>query len=364
MMAKLPIIYSVRRTFVRFALLIILFTTTMFVQANEQVPIQQLKKSITTHSNLLFEKIRFDNIWSFLNPSLITHKFLACGNTCKDKHGRSLHDEWLGKNLWEHQTTYMHRGELLYTLAELSAPLDTRVNLLPHTKVSVGDLITQQKDDFRMPFKEFKNKRELQKGIEYGFLLRGLCHYLGPDGVINDQFTIPDVIRRVIKTGINYNTEAGTHEFEGIAFCFRKYANAKTSRSFDEKTIASYEMAEEFLNKAINDTLDNINEDGQLYYLDKSFYTCAEPDELCQLMANLIKQAHFFEWALYVQYEILDDDRAKTSLKRLNDILQKITLAFDKRWYFKNGIRQGIAISAITHAMHISKLLIAETSDK
>lgn len=355
---------GVRRTIVRFALYLTVLMSTMSVQASEQVPTQQLKQSVITLSNSLFENIRFDDIWSFLNPSLITHKFLACGNTCKDKHGRSLHEEWLGKNLWEHQTTYMHRGELLYTLAEISAPLDVTVNLLPHNKVSVSDLLNQQKEHFRMPFKEFKNKREQQKGIEYGFLLRGLCHYLGPDGAINDQYTIPDVIQSITKTGINGNTEAGTHELEGIAFCYKHYANAKANRTFDNKAITSYKLAGEYLNKTINDTLDAMNKDGQLYGLDNSFYNCTEPDELCQLMANLIKQAHFFEWALYVRHEMFNDDRAKTSLKRLDDLLQKIALTFNKKWYEKNGIRQGVAISAFTHAMHISKLLMTETSCK
>ena len=310
-----------------------------------------LVQSIKLHAALLFRTVEHGEIWRLNNPSLIAHKLLACGRACTDASGRQLVATWLDGNLDGSSLMWLHRGELAATFAELDLEEQHGVRFRDGSKTSVGDIVRREAVGFALDPTVPWNTREQKTGVEYGFTVRAFCHYLGPDAEVGKESSVHEIVRLMISAP-NRNVEAGTHELEGIAECLSQARRVQAR----DRAGDVYEQAERFLASEAETALNQLAPNGQAYASAPGFYSLEDPDPLGLLMTDLVRQAHLFEWLLRLP-EPPGDARVAAALVRLDALLRQISQQFSHAWFAEDGVRQALAISALSHARHVSLML-------
>lgn len=308
-------------------------------------------ESVSLAGSVLQNLTNFE-ILNIQEPSHVSHWFLACGSDCVFKEtGQPLVEAWLKLRLSQKEVYYLHRGEFSATLAELGVELNHKITFSELTTMSLEEFLNYERKYFSFsntgrPW----NKREEMTGKEYGWLLKSFCHYLGPDGKINGEHTVPELIDFLITEGINRSGEFGTHELEGLATCAQIHKNKNVS-----ELTGTFQNLQKFLGDELAKALKEMAASGQVYPDDETFGNCKDKEKNCLTMRLLSSQSHYLEWALLVpEFTKLKDN--KIVLDRYQFLLEQAK-NIPKAWVNERPGNANMYVSSVTHAIHVSKKL-------
>ena len=309
---------------------------------------------IETHAQALFDRVDRMARWPAFHPSVATHRLLACGRSCSSPDDTaSFLEAWFDGAMHEDDLHLLHRGELLALAADLGLPLETTVSFTSGSSTTLHDLLQEAQRALDVPPPTPWNPREQRKGPEYGWLLQAFCTYLGPTAPLNETWSVEDLIASITAQGINTRTEAGTHELEGLATCLHQH----TARG-PATTSPAYAALAQILTDRLQADLDQITPDGQLYPDAPNFSRCVEENAGCRLLTDIIRQAHFLEWAALVP-GFASEDRVPLVLARLDVLLERAHRDLDEAWIDRHALHPALVLAATSHTLHALQKLHA-----
>jgi hypothetical protein len=323
----------------------------MVTAAADQMEIAMLASEGERLGQRLWQQsISFD-VWTLRVPGLAVHHFIGCGAECSPNGASfSLLDEWLNLTIVPDSIPLLHRGQLLKTLADLDIPMEQIVTFTDGSRSSVEDLI----DDLQaeLPPGDAVGIAELAFGHEYGWAVAALCHYRGPEGLLRDGYSVPDLLDHMLDRGINRRLEGGSHELEGLAECHRRLSPEAAPPSI-------YRTIEVLLELEIDAALATIDESGQVYFKEESAWPqCAIEAPACEPLQNLAKQAHFFEWATLSGLS-LHDPRVLRAWQRLNELIGDAVETASSDWVRSSSRTWFLYAGTAAHAVRATRKLAA-----
>ena len=298
-----------------------------------------------------FERAQQASDWPVGIPSVTSHVLLACGQDCMTQDGETpLVERWIVGQLNPPGESLLHRGELLAVAAELRLRPAKPLMWTDESVSSIEEELDRAAAQFAVPAKEAWDERELKKGPVYGWELQAFCTYLGPSAALPDGTTVSQAALQVAQTGANTNTEAGTHDLEGLAFCAAAFEGAPFWQTQDR---ANYAQVSSTLQARLESDLQAMSPAGQAYVGDESFDDCPGGDATCHAMADLIKQAHFIEWAALTRPPCSPDyERALTRYAALTEQVARDWDPLDQQ-----GWAGAMTLLSSTHAVHAGRRL-------
>lgn len=245
---------------------------------------------IETASARLMDRADAMSLWSDVAPSSNSHRLLACGAECRTSDGRhSLVDAWLSSSLDRRGMHALHRGELLSVLADVDVPQSRPIRLDEGLEAPLSEVLDETIAATLGSPVEPWNRREAGRGTEYGWLVQAACRYRGAS-MGRPAAEAEALLRGTIEAAARASTEGGTHELEGLATC----ASIQRHEPAPGLEVV-YAEVEQALHRARREHTAGMRDDGQLYAEDETFDDCSGP--VCRTLAELNRQAHFFEWA-------------------------------------------------------------------
>jgi len=256
----------------------------------------------------LFKVASFTKSWPVEPVGSVTHQLLACADNCLSEKPDLL-KAWLNGGLSATAIQQHHRGEILATLLKVGIQIDRPIQFDSGGSTTLKALLELHRRALEKPVKPW-NEKEAVSGIEYGWLLDAFCQTIGPDGIINQDWTVPSLIEFMLASGINRKAEAGTHELAGLATCLALSKDSVHPVYARLKTWLKHERAR---------ALSKMDAQGHVYEIEQ-FGGCPKPsEEVCRALIALSAQAHYFEWATVVSSPSQLEARALTRFSQLID---------------------------------------------
>lgn len=284
-------------------------------------------------------------------PFMVYHRLLGCLNECHLDDDIRLFETWLNGHIPDAALGHFHPGQLLSLLSDLGLPLNTSIKLLSGRQVTALDLLKIERTRFDFPPK-LPTTSEKMRGPEYGWLFKSFCRYIGPNELINKKWSVANAISTLIKNGRPDTIEAGSHELQGLSECLRVWDETQQPTNSDKSTIEhdTYELLRTFLFEQVQLHLSELDVNDQAYNNREDFATCVDEQNLCKLVTDLNKQAHFLEWALLLP--VSADVDLSPALQRLDDLTRDVAFAVDESWTGRSFDRHAMLIAAASHARH------------
>lgn len=291
-------------------------------------------------------------LWLDHVPSSNSHRLLICGNACRTLDGTESLVEWWAGDLTQKKLHQLHRGEFVAVVssAGLSPTHRVRVAGREGDRATVEDILKDRLTESLVEHPQPWNERERGRGIEHGWLLQAACRYHGASMGL-DSKQGEELLRRTIESATRGATEAGAHELEGLAICLNAHAREPATELVDPYTSVSRALADSRAS-----VLSKMNDDGQLYVDDPRFDDCA--GEVCDVLADLSRQAHFFEWSAVGPSVELDEEMLR-ALSRLNELATKAASLLDAELDEAPDPRMWFPLfaSASSHTAHVAQHL-------
>lgn len=299
-------------------------------------------------------------VWDLAAPSLAVHQLIACESGC-DEPGEapdSLVDRWLLLNLSKEALPGLHRAQLVETLAHHRVPLERTVIFSDLDARSVAELLDAERRAFSLDADPPHGTSEMVYGPELGWLLAALCHYGGPGARVRGEIDVPAVISHLLDNGVNRRLEGGSHELEGLAHCLDAYRSAAAAgppASAEEV----YSRLATFLTAEVRATLESRASSGQLHAgQSEGWSACPEAaPEPCPALADLSKQAHFFDWATLIP-GLVETPGLGEAASRLLELMVAVHATTTRDWIEASWKNRYQYAGAVAHALRATRRLL------
>lgn len=286
-------------------------------------------------------------IWADQAPSSNSHRLLECGASCSTLRGAESLVEWWARNTDTGQRHELHRGEFLAVFASSGGSRHSRIRLDRLHWASADSVLRAELRAALATTPIAWNEREQQRGPEFGWLLQAACRYDGAAMGL-DATKGRALLSAAIGSAKRAATEAGTHELEGLSLCLRVHRDSPA-----EGLGNSYEAVSKALDRAQDVAFEEMRSDGQLYVRNPTFDRCA--GSTCTLLADLSKQAHFFEWT-GVGPSVTLDESMLVALARLESLATEAVEVLEDEFDSSSPhpVWLPLFASASSHSVHVA----------